>query len=76
MLAHLTKHPITDIALSSITIAELQFGVSKSTIPHQNQHIVYVRFSLFSLWYDFPKQAVYRLRPLQSFLIVVRFPEA
>ena len=37
VLAHITKYSITDITISSITIAELQFGVSKSTVPHQNQ---------------------------------------
>ena len=37
VLAHITTHALTEIAISVITIAELQFGVSKSTVPHQNQ---------------------------------------
>ena len=32
------------------------------TISRSRLSIVYVRFSLFSLWYDFPKQVVYALR--------------
>ena len=33
----LTSHPITDIGISAITVAELQYGVQKSSQPAQNQ---------------------------------------
>jgi tRNA(fMet)-specific endonuclease VapC len=38
VLARLTGHAITDIALSIITVAELQYGVQKSNQPARNQH--------------------------------------
>ncbi|MEI7768507.1 MAG: type II toxin-antitoxin system VapC family toxin [Chloroflexales bacterium] len=60
VLAHLTKHPITDIALSSITIAELQFGVSKSTVPHQNQQALDQFLLPFTfLDVDYPATSIY-----------------
>ena len=37
VVQHLTQHPFTDIAVSSITVAELQYGVTKSAAPPQNQ---------------------------------------
>jgi tRNA(fMet)-specific endonuclease VapC len=37
ILARLTSHPITDIGISAITVAELQYGVQKSSHPSQNQ---------------------------------------
>jgi len=37
VLTKLTSHPITDIAISAITVAELQYGVHKSSRPTQNQ---------------------------------------
>src|SRR5438105_3669705 len=33
----LAAHPISDIGISSITVAELQYGVQKSSNPEQNQ---------------------------------------
>lgn len=38
VIQHVTTHSITDIFLSAITIAELQYGVNKSTHVAQNQH--------------------------------------
>jgi tRNA(fMet)-specific endonuclease VapC len=38
VLAKLTSHPITVIGISAITVAELQYGVQKSSRPSQNQH--------------------------------------
>ena len=37
MLAKLTSYAITDVSISAITVAELQYGVQKSTKPTQNQ---------------------------------------
>jgi tRNA(fMet)-specific endonuclease VapC len=37
VLQQLTQHPFTDIAVSAITVAELQYGVQKSAHPSQNQ---------------------------------------
>ena len=37
VLSKLTSHSITDIAISAITVAELQYGVDKSSQPTQNQ---------------------------------------
>src|SRR5262245_40332641 len=37
VLARLLQHPITDIGLSAVTVAELQYGVQKSSQPAQNQ---------------------------------------
>ncbi len=37
VLAKLTSHSITDIGLSALTVAELQYGVYKSSQPNQNQ---------------------------------------
>lgn len=37
ILTKLTGHSITEIGLSSLTVAELQYGVQKSSQPIQNQ---------------------------------------
>lgn len=37
VLSKLTSYLITDIAISAITVAELQYGVDKSSQPTQNQ---------------------------------------
>jgi tRNA(fMet)-specific endonuclease VapC len=37
VLTKLTSHAITDVSISVITVAELQYGVQKSTRPTQNQ---------------------------------------
>jgi tRNA(fMet)-specific endonuclease VapC len=37
VLQKLTQHPFTDIAVSAITVAELQYGVAKSVHTTQNQ---------------------------------------
>jgi len=37
VLSKLTRHVITDIAISAITVAELQYGVNKSSQPTRNQ---------------------------------------
>ncbi len=37
VLAKLTTHPITEIGISAITVAELQYGVQKSSQPALNQ---------------------------------------
>jgi tRNA(fMet)-specific endonuclease VapC len=37
VLQKLTQHPFTDIAVSAVTVAELQYGVAKSAHIAQNQ---------------------------------------
>lgn len=37
VLQKLTQHPLADIAVSAITVAELRYGVAKSTQPAQNR---------------------------------------
>ncbi len=37
VLAQLTTHGIADVGISAITVAELQYGVHKSSQVHQNQ---------------------------------------
>jgi tRNA(fMet)-specific endonuclease VapC len=37
VLQHLTQLAFIDVAVSSITVAELQYGVAKSSAPQQNQ---------------------------------------
>ncbi len=37
VLQNLTRHTFTDIAVSALTVAELQYGVAKSAYPAQNQ---------------------------------------
>lgn len=37
VLQQLTQHPFTAIAVSALTVAELQYGVQKSAQPSQNQ---------------------------------------
>ncbi len=46
VLQKLTQHPFTDIAVSAITVAELQYGVAKSAHPAQNQQAL----DHFLLW--------------------------
>ena len=36
VLQNLTQHAFTDIAVSALTVAELQYGVAKSAYPAQN----------------------------------------
>ena len=67
VLAHITKHSITDIALSSITIAELQFGVSKSIVPHQNQQAL-DHFLLPFTFLDFDHTATSVYGTIRAFL--------
>lgn len=37
VLAHFRSHQVGDIAVSSITVAELQYGIRKSQQPERNQ---------------------------------------
>ena len=37
VLARLTSYAITEVGVSTITVAELQYGVQKSSKPAQNQ---------------------------------------
>src|SRR4051794_18649244 len=37
LLQRLTSYPVSDICVSSMTVAELQYGVQRSRYPQQNQ---------------------------------------
>jgi tRNA(fMet)-specific endonuclease VapC len=60
VLQRLTQHPITDIAVSTLTIAELQYGVHKSAQPQQNQQALdYFLLPLTLLPFDEAAASVY-----------------
>jgi tRNA(fMet)-specific endonuclease VapC len=67
VLTHITKHSITDIAISSITIAELQYGVSKSAVPHHNQQALN-QFLLPFTFLDFDYTATSTYGTIRAFL--------
>jgi len=52
VLQNITKHAISAIVVSTITIAELQYGVHKSTAVQQNQHALN-QFLIPFLFLDF-----------------------
>ncbi len=56
VLRHFQKHTPGDIGVSSITVAELQFGVQKSRYPEQNRNALEL-FLLPLLIADFDTQA-------------------
>ncbi len=52
VLQHITKHAISDIVVSTITVAELQYGVHKSAAVQQNQQALH-QFLIPFLFLDF-----------------------
>ncbi|MBN2393429.1 MAG: type II toxin-antitoxin system VapC family toxin [Anaerolineae bacterium] len=56
VLRHFQKHTLGDIGVSSITVAELQFGIQKSRYPEQNRNALEL-FLLPLLVADFDTQA-------------------
>jgi tRNA(fMet)-specific endonuclease VapC len=38
LLQKLMQHPVSDVGVSSVTVAELHFGVHRSSQPAQNRH--------------------------------------
>jgi tRNA(fMet)-specific endonuclease VapC len=55
VLQELSSHPVTDVAVSAITVAELQFGVEKSSQPAHNQQALnqfLVPFTTLDFDYD------------------------
>jgi tRNA(fMet)-specific endonuclease VapC len=67
LLQKLTAHPVSDIAISSITVAELQFGVQKSGQPQQNQQAL-GRFILPFNIVDFDYNAAIAYGHLRAYL--------
>lgn len=60
MLEKLSGFPLDDIAVSSITIAELQFGVSKSLFPEKNLAALQKFLTPFSIVdFDYPVAVEY-----------------
>jgi tRNA(fMet)-specific endonuclease VapC len=67
VINNVTKHPITDIALSTITIAELQYGVQKSNTITQNQQALN-QFLLPFIFLDFDYAATQSYGNLRRYL--------
>jgi tRNA(fMet)-specific endonuclease VapC len=67
VLVRITQHAITDIAISAITIAELQFGVSKSAMPEQNQQALHQFLIPFTIL-DFGYTATHAYGEIRAFL--------
>lgn len=60
VLAQLTQHPFTDVAVSAITVAELHYGVAQSAQPAQNQQaLTYFLLPLTILPFDGQVAAAY-----------------
>lgn len=60
LLEKLSGFPLDDIAVSSITIAELQFGVSKSLFPEKNLAALQKFLTPFSIVdFDYPAAVEY-----------------
>ena len=60
VVQHIKQHPVTDIAVSTITIAELQYGVQKSgKIPQNQQALNQFLLPFFFLDFDYPATQEY-----------------
>lgn len=69
VLQKITHYPVTDIAISTITIAELQYGVQKSGNISQNQQALN-QFLLPFIFLDFDYAAT------QEYGVIRRYLEA
>jgi tRNA(fMet)-specific endonuclease VapC len=70
---HITKHQIDDIAVSTITIAELQYGVNKSSSVQRNQQALDQFLIPFSIL-DFDYAATQAYGPIRTYLEVQGTP--
>lgn len=73
VLSRITKHQITDIAVSVLTIAELQYGVNKSSQVQQNQQALDQFLIPFTLL-DFDYAAAQAYGPIRATLEVQGIP--
>ena len=73
ILARLTSHPIIDIGISAITVAELQYGVQKSTRPAQNQQAL-DQFLLALVVVPFDEQDAVAYGQIRAYLEVQDLP--
>ncbi len=67
VIQHITDHHLTDICISTITIAELQYGVNKSSKVPQNQHAL-DQFLLPFTFLDFDDSAAHVYGLLRTML--------
>jgi tRNA(fMet)-specific endonuclease VapC len=67
VLSRITTHQITDIAISTVTIAELQYGVNKSTKAQQNQQALQQFLIPFNIL-DFDYAAAQAYGPIRATL--------
>lgn len=67
VLSRITKHQITDIAVSVLTIAELQYGVNKSSQVQQNQQAL-DQFLIPFTFLDFDYAAAQAYGPIRATL--------
>ncbi len=63
----LTQHTVTDIAVSTVTVAELQFGVHKRSDPAKNQQAL-EQFLIPFQFLDFDYDAAQAYGPIRAFL--------
>ena len=67
VLAHFNRYALGDIAISSITVAELEFGVRKSQQPERNQQAL-DQFLLPLTIVDFDQAAAVTYGDVRTFL--------
>jgi tRNA(fMet)-specific endonuclease VapC len=67
ILGRITKHQITDIAISAVTIAELQYGVNKSSQIQRNQQAL-DQFLIPFTFLDFDYAAAQAYGPIRAAL--------
>lgn len=67
VIQHITNHQLTDICISTITIAELQYGVNKSRNVLQNQHAL-GQFLIPFTFLEFDDSAAHVYGPLRTLL--------
>ena len=67
VLQHITNHHLTDICISTITIAELQYGVHKSRNVPQNQYAL-DQFLIPFTFLEFDDNAAQAYGPLRVML--------
>ncbi|NTU50489.1 MAG: type II toxin-antitoxin system VapC family toxin [Desulfobulbaceae bacterium] len=63
----LTQQPVTSVALSTVTIAELQFGVHKSSDPAKNQQAL-EQFLVPFVFLDFDYDATQTYGVIRAYL--------
>jgi tRNA(fMet)-specific endonuclease VapC len=67
LLRRLTQLPISEVGISSIAVAELQFGVHRSRQPIQNQHALQ-QFLIPFIILDFDYESALAYGPIRAHL--------